>query len=96
MVSRGPMLDAVGELLERLLSVAHHALALTGEEPPPEERALVDALAEAIEAEPDPVHAALHELRTRGALADPLATLTATGPFVDALCDWVDRLEVDG
>lgn len=92
---RGDGSDAVGELLERLLTVAHHGLALAGVEPPNEERALLDALAETIDASPNAVHTALHELRARGALTEPLAALTDTGPFVDALCDWIDQLEVE-
>ena len=92
---RGSGSDAVGELLERLLTVAHHGLALAGEEPPSEERPLLDAFAAAIDASPNGVHTALHELRTRGALTEPLVALTETGPFVDALCEWIDRLEVE-
>lgn len=87
---------AVAELLERLLTVAHHALSLTGAEPPTEEKALLEALGEAADASPDPAAKALFELRQRGALADPIDALAELSPFVTALARWVDGLEVEG
>ena len=86
--------SAVAAALERLVEIAHHALALSGEDAPGEEAALVSAWARKADVDPAPIVKLLEELRADGQLADPMAAHEVTSAFADASKRAIDQLDV--
>lgn len=84
---------AVLDALERLVTIAHHTLELLGDAPPPEEDALLRAIARRADANVEPV-LALRKRARAGEAPEPLASHRALLTVIDAVADLVDRLEI--
>jgi hypothetical protein len=88
-------LDAVlREGIELLSMLAHHTLALIGQQPPPDDAALLERLA-AWAGHPIEGVAALRErLESTRATEDPLGDLEDLGALTEAACARIDTLRV--
>jgi len=87
---------AVREAFERLLSLAHHALALDGADPPPEEPALIEAFAKAVGADPKPVLGLRRRVRAAEPIRAPLDDAEALLGLLEPGTDYVDAMEHAG
>jgi hypothetical protein len=86
---------AIVDGLERLVTIAHHALDLLGDAPPSEEDALLRAIALRADANVEPL-LALRKRARAGEKLDPLPALATLLVVIDAVAELVDRLEIGG
>ena len=89
---RGDAHFALAMALERCVELAHHALALAGDEVPSEEPALLRAFAVRIEVDPEPVVELLEKLRSRGELEAPWEAMAVLVPYLEATKRTIDRM----
>jgi len=87
---------AIREALERLLALAHHALALDGAEPPREEPALIEAFAKAVGASPAPALALRARVRKAEPIRAPLEDVEALLTLIEPGADYIDQMEHGG
>jgi hypothetical protein len=93
---RGDAQVAVAEAINRLVVIAHHALALTGEEPPRTETELLEALCEHADVGSEAILARLERLRSGKGLGDAIEALGNVMDVSLAAGRWVDQLQVSG
>ena len=91
---RGDAHLAVSQGIDRLVVIAHHAIALTGEEPPRKEAELLERLCELADAPPEAVLERLAQLRDNHSLGDPVDAMDNVIDVVRAAKRWIDQLEV--
>lgn len=88
-------LDSVlREGIELLSTLAHHSLTLIGQQPPPDDGALLERFAEWAGHPIDGVAALRERLDSTRATEDPLADLEDLGALTEAACARIDTLRV--
>lgn len=96
-IAAGPSRDdpsqAIRDGVDRLMVIAHHALALDGGESVNEEPAMLKALHARCAVETEPLRAVLAAARSGKAIGAPIDALRALVTVSDALAQWVDRWE---
>jgi hypothetical protein len=89
-------LDSVlREGIELLSMLAHHTLTLIGQQPPPDDAALLERFAEWAGHPIEGVAALRERLESTRATEDPLADLEDLGALTEAACARIDTLRVD-
>lgn len=89
-------LDAVlREGIELLSMLAHHTLTLIGQQPPPDDAALLERFAQWAGHPNEGVAALRERLESTRPTEDPLADLEDLGALTEAACTRIDTLRVD-
>ena len=91
---RGDAQLAVAQGIDRLVVLAHHAIQLSGEDPPRKENKLLAKLCELADVSPEAILSRLEQLRTGHTLGDPIDALGNVMDVCVAVKRWVDKLEV--
>lgn len=91
---RGDAHLAVSQGIDRLIVVAHHAIALTGKKPPRKERELLAKLCALADAPDEAILTRLDQLRSDHNLGDPIDAMGNVIDVVRAAKRWIDGLEV--
>ena len=96
-IAAGPSRDdpsqAIRDGVDRLIVIAHHALALDGGEPVNEEPAMLEALRARCAVQTEALVGVLSAVRSGKAIGAPIDALRALVTASDGLAQWVDRWE---